>query len=48
MHGFKLEFECIDNVEKYKSIMLGLEKTRKMGVKKLKMFWDSNLIIGQV
>jgi len=30
-HGFKLEFECTNNIVEYEALMLGLETTKPVG-----------------
>jgi hypothetical protein len=38
-HGFKLEFECTNNVAEYEVLMLGLETTRKDGGETTQDIW---------
>ena len=45
-HDFNLDFECKNNVVEYETLILGLETTKNMGIKQLKSFGDSNLIVG--
>jgi ribonuclease HI len=47
-HGFKLVFECTNNVVEYEALSLDLETTEKMGIKQHKIFGDSDLVVGQV
>ena len=44
----KLQFEATNNVAEYESLILGLEATKKMGVKCIYVFGDSELAVQQV
>jgi hypothetical protein len=44
-YGFKLEFGCTNNVEKYEAIILGLDTTRNMCIKLSKIFGDPDLVV---
>jgi ribonuclease HI len=46
--SYKLEFECTNNITKYKALCLGLELAREMGIKILKVIDDSDLIMMQI
>jgi ribonuclease HI len=49
MHlSFKLDFKTTNNIEEYESLILGLNTTKEMGIKGLKVFGDTYLIIQQV
>ena len=45
---FKLYFECTNNITKYESLILGLFALKKLKVKKIAIYGDSKLVIGQV
>nr|QHR90413.1 hypothetical protein Q903MT_gene4437 [Picea sitchensis] len=47
-HGFRIEFECRNNVAEYEAPILGLDTARKMGIRLLKIFGESDLIVNQV
>ena len=44
----RFNFNIFNNDAKYKALTIGLKMTKEFGVKKLKVFSDSQLIIGQV
>ena len=44
----KLEFECTNNVAEYESLIQGLKKAIELGVKVLKVYGDSEIIVKQV
>jgi ribonuclease HI len=46
-YRFKLEFSCTNNVAEYEALILGLDTTRKMGMKLIQIFGDSDLIVNQ-
>jgi ribonuclease HI len=41
--SLSLTFECTNNVVEYEALILGLERTRRMGIKLLKIFGDFDL-----
>ena len=45
--SFKLDFLYSNNVAEYEAYLTGLEITREMGIKRLKVRGDSNLVISQ-
>ena len=45
--SFKLDFLYSNNVAKYEAYFPGLEITREMGIKRLKVRGDSNLVVSQ-
>ena len=44
----KLDFEVTKNMEKYEGYIIGLQVTIEIGVKKLRVYGDFNLIINQI
>jgi len=46
--SFKLTFQVTNNIAKYEALILGLNATKEMGIKSLKVFGDADLIIQQV
>jgi hypothetical protein len=42
---YKLEFETTNNVAEYEALVLGLRATKDMGIKKLSVFGDAELIV---
>ena len=43
--AYKLHFLCFNNATKYEALLVGLKATRKLGIKRLKVFGDSELVI---
>ena len=43
-----LDFNITNNAVEYEACVVGLEKTLALGVKKLRIFGDSSLIINQI
>jgi hypothetical protein len=49
MHlSFKLDFKTTNNIEEYEAFLLGLNSSKEIGIKGLKVFGDTELIIQQV
>jgi ribonuclease HI len=46
--SFKLNFRATNNIAEYEALLLGLNSTKEMGIKGLKVFRDADLIIQQV
>ena len=46
--SFKLDFKTTNNIAEYEALLLGLNSTKEMGIKGLKVFGDADLIIQQV
>jgi ribonuclease HI len=46
--SFKLDFKTTNNIAEYEDLLLGLNSTKEMGIKGLKVFGDADLIIQQV
>jgi ribonuclease HI len=44
----RLEFECTNNTIEYEALVQGLKKDIDLGVKELKVFGDSEIIVRQV
>ncbi|XP_072087044.1 uncharacterized protein [Arachis hypogaea] len=45
---FRLDFSCTNNEAEYEALMLGLKMDQEVGIKKLHVKGDSNLIIQQI
>ena len=45
--AIKLNFEATNNMAKYKACIIGMETLQELGVKKVKVFGDSTLVIAQ-
>ena len=41
----RLEYDCINNQAEYKALLFGLEMLLSMGVKHVKVFGDSLLVV---
>ncbi|XP_050242111.1 uncharacterized protein LOC126691074 [Quercus robur] len=48
MFAYKLHFPCPNNEAKYEALLVGMKAARRLGIKKLKVFGDSKLVIRQV
>jgi ribonuclease HI len=46
--SYKLEFETTNNVAEYEALVLGLRATKDMGIKKLSVFGDVELIVHEI
>ena len=46
--AYKLNFPCSNNEAEYKALLVGLKATRWLGIKRLKVFGDFELVIKQV
>ena len=46
--SYKLEFDTTNNISEYEALLLGLKAARDMGIDKLLIFGDSELIIHQI
>ena len=44
----KLDFDVTNNVTEYEACIVGLETTLAIGIKKLRIYGDSSLIINQI
>ena len=45
--AYKLRFPCSNNEEEYKALLVGLKAAERLGIKRLKIFGDSKLVIRQ-
>ena len=45
--SFKLDFPCINNMAEYEAYLTGLVVAREMGIKRLRVIGDSNLVVCQ-
>jgi ribonuclease HI len=46
--AFKLDFSCTNNIAKYEALLLGLQKLRAMGIRRVILKTDSQVIVGHV
>jgi ribonuclease HI len=46
--SYKLEFDTTNNISEYEALLLGLKAAKDMGIDKLSVFGDSELIIHQI
>ena len=46
--AYKLRFPCSNNEVEYEALLIGLKAAKRLGIKKLKVFMDSELVIKQV
>lgn len=47
-HAFHFLFEVINNQSEYEALLVGLRLSRELGVESLRIFTDSQLMVGQV
>jgi ribonuclease HI len=47
-YAVKLDFSCINNIAKYKALLLGLQKLKAMGIRRAVLKTDSQVISGHV
>jgi len=45
---YKLRFPCFNNEAEYEALLVGLKAVKRLGIKRLKVFSDSELVIEQV
>ena len=43
--AYKLHFLCSNNAAEYEALLVGSRAARKLGIKRLKVFGDSKLVI---
>ena len=48
MFAYKLRFLCSNNEAEYEALLVGLKVAKRLGIKKLKVFSDFELVIKQV
>ena len=46
--AYKLNFPCSNNEAKYETLLVGLKDAKRLGIKRLKIFGDSELVVRQV
>lgn len=46
--AYKLRFSCLNNEVEYEALMVILKVAKRLGIKRLKVFGDSKLVIKQV
>ena len=47
-YATRLEFQCTNNIAEYEAILLGLRKARAMGIQRLIIKTDSQVIAGHI
>jgi ribonuclease HI len=47
-YAVRLEFNCTNNIEEYKSLLLGLRKLKAMGIRRAILKSDSQVITGYI
>jgi ribonuclease HI len=47
-YATRLEFNCTNNIAEYKALLLGLRKLRAMGIRRIVLKFDSQIITGHV
>jgi ribonuclease HI len=47
-YAARLEFKCTNNIAEYKAVLLGLQKLKAMGIRRVVLKSDSQVITGQV
>lgn len=47
-HACRLNFKCTNNMAKYEALILGLKLVRNLGVKRVSIMGNSELIIKQI
>ena len=45
MFAYKLNFSCSNNEVEYETLVMGLKTVERLGIKRLKVFGDSELVI---
>ena len=45
MFAYKLHLPCFNNEAEYEFVLVGLKVARRLGIKRLKVFGDSELVI---
>ena len=43
--AYKIPFPCSNNEAEYEALLVGLKAARRLGIKRLKVFGDSRLVI---
>ncbi|KAI5351295.1 hypothetical protein L3X38_004186 [Prunus dulcis] len=46
--SFKLNFTCMNNAAEYEAFIMGMSTAKEMGVEKIKIIGDSNLVLSQL
>ena len=46
--AYKLHFLCSNNEVEYEALVMGLKATKRLDIKKLKIFGDFELVIKQI
>ena len=46
--SYKLDFDTTNNINEYEALLVGLKAAKNMGIDKISVFGDSELIIHQI
>jgi ribonuclease HI len=44
----RLEFQCTNNIAEYEAVLLGLRKARAIGIQRLIIKTDSQVVVGHI
>jgi ribonuclease HI/probable phosphoglycerate mutase len=47
-YGARLEFQCTNNIAEYEAVLLGLHKAKAMGIQRLVIKIDSQIVAGHI
>ena len=47
-YATRLEFQCTNNIAEYEAVLLGLQKARAMGIQRLIIKTDSQVMAGHI
>jgi ribonuclease HI len=47
-YAARLEFQCTNNIAEYEAILLGLRKAKAMGIQRLIIKIDSQMVAGHI
>jgi ribonuclease HI len=47
-YAVRLEFQCTNNITEYETVLLGLRKAKAMGIQRLVIKIDSQIVAGHI
>jgi ribonuclease HI len=47
-YAARLEFQCTNNIAEYEAVLLGLRKAKAMGIQRLVIKTDSQIVVGHI
>jgi ribonuclease HI len=47
-YAARLEFQCTNNIAEYEAVLLGLRKAKAMGIQRLVIKTDSQIVAGYI